>query len=238
MTHTHGIHYQHTKRPGWGAALYTGAVEGKLRFLFADGQVRSFAPDFAHLLERVEAPADEPEPAKVRAPKPVKLRRANHWLPDEDALALAGEAVEGRTAGATVARRRLLLGDAVPRHRSRAWTDAEEADLMASDDPIAVIAVRLDRTPKAIVSRRRILDLERRRKLWTPEDDALLLAGRPVPGRTPGSRRARRQELGQTSPTEWTSTEEAALLAGEDVAGRTPSACSQHKAMMRRRGRL
>ncbi len=51
--------YQHSKRPGWGLALRVRERDGRHDVQFEDGQMRTIAPDFMHLLLPVDRPADE-----------------------------------------------------------------------------------------------------------------------------------------------------------------------------------
>jgi len=51
--------YVHLKRPEWGLAIRVRARDGRVDVQFQDGQMRSIAEDFFHLLEPVDRPADE-----------------------------------------------------------------------------------------------------------------------------------------------------------------------------------
>jgi hypothetical protein len=51
--------YHHSKRRSWGLALRVQERDGRYDFQFEDGQMRTIAPDFMHLLVAVDRPADE-----------------------------------------------------------------------------------------------------------------------------------------------------------------------------------
>jgi hypothetical protein len=57
--------YRHPKRPEWGMAVFNDEIEDRVRFAFADAQIRAFRSNQLHVLEEVTLP--EAEAAKVRA---------------------------------------------------------------------------------------------------------------------------------------------------------------------------
>lgn len=51
--------FRHVKRPEWGLAIVVRERDGRYDVQFQDGELRTLAPEFLHLLSPVDRPADE-----------------------------------------------------------------------------------------------------------------------------------------------------------------------------------
>lgn len=50
--------FRHTKRPSWGLAIMSSQLENKRRYQFEDGELRTIANGYYHMLEPAPAPKD------------------------------------------------------------------------------------------------------------------------------------------------------------------------------------
>lgn len=112
-----------------------------------------------------------------------------------------------------------------------AWTEAEDQMIIAGS------VVVPGRTYWAVYQRRSKLGVADKRPVWTPEEDALLLAGQPVPGRSYHGVAQRLHKLGITRQKKpWTPEEEQLLQDGvTELPGRSPQAIKVRLRLIRRR---
>ncbi len=68
--------YQHVKRPEWGFGILAADDGLRRRFQFQDGQVRTIAYDYCHLVEEVQAPPSEVPALVAELARDLDLDRA------------------------------------------------------------------------------------------------------------------------------------------------------------------
>jgi len=67
--------FAHTLRKDWGVGVLAAESDGKRRYLFEDGEERSFTPDFYQLLRRVDEPTEQQRAAHTRLRGALAKRR-------------------------------------------------------------------------------------------------------------------------------------------------------------------
>jgi hypothetical protein len=221
------IHYSHKLRPEWGTGVFAGTWDGKPRLTFTDGLTRTFRSTdglvVAKVVEPIVVPRAEPKPRRKPEPKPKSNR---FWRDAEEterlrSLVAAGETDEviaaalGRTKQQIARRRNNLLLRTLSPNRRNDWTHEEDLKLigLVSDGlSFAAVGKVLGRSGRAVRSRHVKLDLGKRKRRWTAEEDARIVAfdGLLVDladelGRSHRAIVWRRSELGVNVPRpEWT----------------------------------